>query len=103
MSADLPKENLTKSTMSSFGWQYISFISQALLQLIVLAVLSRLLSPEDFGVLGLAMIFVGFAALFSQLGVGPALIQRSEITPTHIRDGFTLSFLLSLFFLLLMF
>jgi len=102
MSADLPKENLSKSTMSSFGWQYISIIAQALLQLIVLAVLSRLLSPEDFGVLGLAMIFVGFAALFSQLGVGPALIQRSEITPTHIRVGFTLSILLSLIFTLLM-
>jgi PST family polysaccharide transporter len=98
MTDDLPKENLTKSTMSSFAWQYTSFIAQALLQLIVLAVLSRLLSPDDFGVLGFAMIFVGFAALFSQLGVGPALIQRSEITPLHIRVGFTLSILLSLIF-----
>jgi PST family polysaccharide transporter len=96
MPADLPKEELTKSTLSGFAWQYASFISQALLQLIVLAVLARLLSPEDFGVIGIAMIFVGFAALFSQLGVGPALIQRSELTPVHIRVGFTLSILLSL-------
>lgn len=96
------KENLTKSTVSAFGWQYTSFISQAALQLLVLAVLARLLSPEDFGLLGLAMIFVGFAALFSQLGVGPALIQRSELTTTHIRVGFTLSILLSLLFTLLM-
>jgi len=102
MSADLPKENLTKSTLSGFAWQYTSFIAQAVLQLIVLAVLARLLSPEDFGVLGLAMIFVGFAALFSQLGVGPALIQRSELTPIHIRAGFTLSILLSLIFTLLL-
>jgi PST family polysaccharide transporter len=102
MSVDLPKENLTKSTLSGFAWQYTSFISQALLQLIVLAVLARLLSPEDFGVLGLAMIFVGFAALFSQLGVGPALIQRSELTPIHIRVAFTLSILLSLIFTFLM-
>jgi len=102
MSADLPKENLTKKTFSGFAWQYTSFIAQALLQLIVLAVLARLLSPEDFGVLGLAMIFVGFAALFSQLGVGPALIQRSELTPVHIRVGFTLSVILSLVFTLLL-
>src|SRR4030067_1351348 len=102
MFADLPKENLTKSTLSGFAWQYTSFIAQAVMQLIVLAVLARLLSPEDFGVLGLAMIFLGFGALFSQLGVGPALIQRSELTPIHIRVGFTLSILLSLIFTLLL-
>lgn len=96
MSTDLLKENLTKSTYSGFAWQYISYISQAILQILVLAVLARLLSPEDFGVLGLAMIVVGFAALFSQLGVGPALVQRSELTLIHIRVGFSLSILLSL-------
>ena len=96
MSADQPHGNLTKSTLSGFAWHYTSFATQAVLQLIVLAVLARLLSPEDFGVLGIAMVFVGFAALFSQLGVGPALIQRSELTPIHIRVGFTLSILLSL-------
>ena len=98
MTADLPKKNLTKTTLSAFGWQFTSLISQALLQLLVVAVLARLLTPDDFGVMGFAMIFVGFAALFSQMGVGPALIQRSEITPIHIRVGFTLSILLSLIF-----
>ena len=101
MSADIPHKNLTKSTFSAFGWQFTSLIAQALLQLLVLAVLARLLSPDDFGVVGIAMIFVGFAALFSQMGVGPALIQRSELTPVHIRVGFTLSVLLSLVFTIL--
>ncbi|MDX1412986.1 MAG: lipopolysaccharide biosynthesis protein [Candidatus Promineifilaceae bacterium] len=87
---------MTKSTLSGLAWQYTSVFTQALLQLAVLALLARLLSPEDFGLLGIAMIFVGFAALFSQLGVGPAIIQRSELTTTHIRVGFTLSILLSL-------
>ena len=95
---DSPKKNLTRSTLSAFGWQYTSIIAQALLQLVVLAVLSRLLSPDDFGVLGFALIFVGFAALFSQMGVGPALIQRAELTTEHVRVGFTLSMLLSLGF-----
>jgi PST family polysaccharide transporter len=88
--------------VSAFGWQYTSFIAQALLQLLVLAVLARLLSPQDFGVLGLAMIVVGFAALFSQLGVGPALIQRTELTSIHIRVAFSLSILLSLLFTIVM-
>jgi PST family polysaccharide transporter len=101
MSSEYPRE-LDKVYLSAFGWQYTSFVAQALLQLLVMAVLARLLSPDDFGVLGLAMIFVGFAALFSQMGVGPAIIQRTELTPVHIRVGFTLSILLSLIFTILM-
>lgn len=98
----MPKENLARSTLSAFGWQYTSFIGQALMQLLVLAVQARLLTAEDFGVMGLAMIFVGFAALFSQMGVGPAIIQRPELTALHIRVGFTISVLLSLIFTILM-
>lgn len=97
----MPKENLAKSTLSAFGWQYTSFIGQALMQLLVLAVQARLLTAEDFGVMGLAMIFVGFAALFSQMGVGPAIIQRPELTTLHIRVGFTISVLLSVVFTIL--
>lgn len=67
-----------------------------LLQLMVLGILARLLSPEDFGLLGIAMIFVGFAALLSRLGVGPAVIQRKELTAEHIRVAFTLSILVSI-------
>jgi PST family polysaccharide transporter len=98
MPAEKTEKNLARSTVSAFGWQMTSFVSQALLQLLVMALLARLLTPEDFGVLGLAMIIVGFAQLFSQLGVGPALIQRSELTAAHVRVGFTLSVLLSLAF-----
>jgi len=72
------------------------------LQLLVLAILARLLTPKDFGVVGIAMIFVGFAALFSQLGVGPALIQRTNLTSVHIRVGFTLAVLSSIILVLLM-
>ena len=41
---DSPKKNLTRSTLSAFGWQYTSIIAQALLQLVVLAVLSPALT-----------------------------------------------------------
>lgn len=88
-------KNLKKSTLSGFSWQITSYITQAVMQVIVVAVLARLLTPEDFGLLGIAIIVVDFAALFSQLGVGPALIQRVEITAKHIRAGFTLSMILS--------
>jgi O-antigen/teichoic acid export membrane protein len=95
--------NLTKSTLHGLLWQYISVFAQALLSLIVLSLLARLLSVDDFGLLAVAMIIVGFASLFSQLGVGPALIQRRELTPVHIRVGFTFSLLFSVALTAIMF
>lgn len=74
-------------------WQYAYVAAQGIAQLAVLSVLSRLLSPADFGTLGAAMIFVGFAALFSQLGVAPALVQRAHLTERLLRVGVTISVL----------
>lgn len=43
-----------------------------------------------------ALVVVGFSSLFSQLGVGPALVQRPNLTAAHVRVGLTSSLLLSL-------
>ena len=45
-----------------------------------LAVLGRLLTPEDFGVVAAALVAVNFSAIFAQLGVNQALIQRKTLT-----------------------
>ena len=43
-----------------------------------------------------AMIFVNFADLASQMGVGPALIQKPELSDATIRAGFTISLVMGL-------
>ena len=82
---------LTKRTLTGLKWAYMSTFLRAILQLVVIAALAHLLSPTDFGLLGIALIFTGLAQLISQLGVGPAIIQRNELTERHIRVGFTVS------------
>lgn len=42
--------------------------------------LSRLMPPEQFGVVGIATIFTGFALIFTELGLGPAIVSRSMLT-----------------------
>lgn len=59
------------------------------LRAVVLIILARLLTPEDYGLVNAALIFVNFTQLFSQLGVGPALIQRPELEERHLTTGFT--------------
>jgi PST family polysaccharide transporter len=58
------------------------------LSLVVFVILARLLVPEDFGLVALAMVFVSLAQLVVDQGLGDALIQRREITREHIDTAF---------------
>ncbi|HEY8187236.1 MAG TPA: lipopolysaccharide biosynthesis protein, partial [Pyrinomonadaceae bacterium] len=83
---------LFKRTMDAFAWRFMSESSRFALQLAVMIVLARLLPVESFGLLTLSMIVIDFASR-AQLGVSSAVVQRNEITETHIRVAFSLSVL----------
>jgi len=90
----LSKKALISSTFSGVGTQYTGAVITGVGQLVVTAVLARLLTPTDYGLAGLAAVYVGLAAIFAQFGIGPALIQRAELTPRIIRAGFTATVLI---------
>jgi O-antigen/teichoic acid export membrane protein len=86
-----PGKTLTRRTFESFLWTISGAIGQALLRIAVLALLARLLTPADFGVVGAALTVVALAEIFGQIGVAPAIIQSSKLNDTDIRTGFTIS------------
>lgn len=90
----LSKKALISSTVSGVGAQYTGAMITGVGQVVVTAVLARLLTPADYGLAGLAAVYVGLAAILAQFGIGPALIQRSELTPRIIRAGFTATVLI---------
>ncbi|MDQ3224169.1 MAG: lipopolysaccharide biosynthesis protein, partial [Gemmatimonadota bacterium] len=65
-------------------------------QIGVLALFARLLSPNDFGLAGLATIFSAFVSLVAQFGLRVSIVQRVVITDRDMRAGFTLAMLLGL-------
>lgn len=82
----------------SFGWQALNVMSQVILQLVFISLLARLISEEAFGVMAIALVVVGFIEIFSQIGIGPALIQRKNLLPVHINGAFFISLLLGILF-----
>lgn len=90
------KESLTNKTINGFIWSGTGSIITAVLQIVVLAVLARLIDVESFGVVQAALIVVGFARLASQMGVGPAIVQKKELTDNHIRVAFTMTMILGI-------
>jgi O-antigen/teichoic acid export membrane protein len=84
-----PAASLSHRTMSGLFWVTSGAGAKAALSLLVLAILGRLLSPADFGLVGAALVVINFSKLFSELGLGPALVQRRDIEPRHVQTAFT--------------
>lgn len=48
----------------------------------------RLLEPADYGLQAMASVFVAFSLLLAELGLGPALVQKTEISQERLRQAF---------------
>jgi PST family polysaccharide transporter len=78
------------------AWVALGNGAIAVLKVAVLVFLTRLLSPADFGLVGAALVVTTFSVNFSQLGLGPALVQRPVLEPRHISTAFVASTVLGL-------
>lgn len=68
------------------------------MQLLVLAILARHVSPGEFGYIAIASMVLVFVEMLADAGIGPAIIQKRELTERHINAGFFLSVLLGILF-----
>ncbi len=57
---------------------------------VIKVVLARILFPEEFGIVGMALVFTSFVEVFNDLGFGAALIQKkdSKLSPAHFHTAF---------------
>jgi PST family polysaccharide transporter len=86
-----PKVSLTHRTITGLFWMAGGKGASTILDVVVLAVLARLLTPHDFGIVGAAMVITRFSSVFSRLGLGPALVQLPTLEPRHERTAFATS------------
>lgn len=59
-------------------------------------VLARMLTPDDFGCIGMLAIFIVIANTFVDSGLGSAIIQKKEITDSDLSTVFIFNFILSI-------
>ena len=62
------------------GWKAISQVMLQLSRVVVAVILARLLTPADYGIAAMVLVFSGLVYVFADLGLGAALIQRRELT-----------------------
>ncbi len=90
------KSAIANRTIKGIFWVFLGTVVQGIVQVLTLVVLSRLILPGEFGLANAAVIVIGVSTLFSQIGIGPALVQRPNLEERHIRTGFSVSLLLGI-------
>ncbi len=84
-------QSLSQKALGGVSVMGLTVGTQMALQLISIAVLARILTPTEFGIVAAANIVIAFSNMFSDIALGSAIIQLKNMTDKHIRVAFTLS------------
>lgn len=94
---------LRSQVLSGLRWTAgAKFVGQLFTWAITIVVI-RLLTPADYGLLAMAMLFVGLCYLLTEFGIGAAVIQAEEMDVRKLRQVFALTILVDLGLFLLLF
>lgn len=74
-------DNLKNRTITGMLWSSIQRFGRMSIMFIGNVVLARMLTPEDFGCIGMLMVFIAVANTFVDSGFCAALIQKKDPTP----------------------
>lgn len=84
-------ESHGKKTREGLIWAFAGTGIQNLLQMLVMLIMARLISAEEFGLVNLALVAVALTAMLSNMGVGQAIIQRQTLSSKHLTAGFVIA------------
>jgi lipopolysaccharide exporter len=81
--------SLHQKTIKSGFWSFASRISTRGLDLVKLIIVARLLSPNDFGLLGIALLTMAIFQVFTQTGFKESIIQNKNNITAHLNTAWT--------------
>lgn len=81
-------ESFGTRVAGGFAWTLLGRGSSLALNIVVGVTLTRLLSPDQIGLATIATVCAGFAEVFAQIGLPPAIVQRDEVEPRHLNTAF---------------
>lgn len=72
-------QGVSRVAITGMAWSFLERISAQLVTFVVSIVLARLLSPDEYAVVAIVLIFVTIADIFVTAGFGSSLIQKLDV------------------------
>lgn len=82
--ADATARRLDRSLVTGLAWTGGAKWATQILSWLSTLIVARLLTPADYGLVGMAMVYLGFVQLVNELGLGSAVIQRRGLTDDQV-------------------
>lgn len=98
------KHEVTKDkVISSLGWKMSEQMSTQLIMFVLQLFLARLLTPGDYGTVGLITIYITLSTVIIQGGISDALIRKIDVDEVDLSSVFYIYMVFSLFFYFILF
>lgn len=97
------EQSLKQKTVKGMGWSAIDNFSKIGIQFVVGIVLARLLSPDEYGLIGILTIFISIFTFICDSGFTNALIRKKNIQDIDYSTVFYVNLALSFFMVLALF
>ena len=88
--------SIRSNLINGVFWSAVEKYSGTAVALIVSAILARLITPEEFGIVSIASVIIAFFSLFSTMGIVPAIIQRNDLSKHNLDSIFTYSIIIGI-------
>jgi O-antigen/teichoic acid export membrane protein len=72
--------SLRSRALNGLAWKAVSQVFRQLSRIAVAVILARLLTPHDYGVAAMVLVFASLVIIFSDLALGAALVQRERLS-----------------------
>lgn len=89
------RSNLTERMISGTSWTFASSAFSGLVRLGTLAIIARIITPAEFGLMAAVTVIVSFSMVVSQIGMAQAIIQRQDLKHDDLVTAQTCAVLLS--------
>lgn len=83
--------SLRNKTITALKWTAFARVAQQLMQFLVVLILMRILTPQDFGLVAMVTVITGFINIFGELGLTAVIVQRQDITDGQKSSAFWLT------------
>lgn len=94
-------ESLKKQTISGIIWSGVERFSVQGIQFFVMIIMARLLTPKDYGLVGMLTVFIAIAQTLIDSGFSQALIRKQDRTETDNSTVFYFNIVVGLFIYLI--
>ena len=96
-------DNLKAQGIRSFIWDFAGKLATQGMGFVVSIFLARLLEPAEFGLIAMVMVIIGIAAIFTDIGLSGALVQKRRLLAIHYSSVFYFNLLVGTLLTLLVF